>query len=359
MVSGIGGQRAGEAELPGRRGGSARLHSLTMPGTYTIELAADAATSAALRPRGGARPRWRAADQRAQLRRERARRPEYIPSALRSAPGPSERRACHDLRRRRRSTPKGGFKGELTPSLGRRSTPAGGWWDAGDYLKFVQTTSYTVALQLAGVRDFPRRMGAAAGLSDFTNEARFGVEWLLQMWNDRTRRSTTRWDRPGKASRSATTTSGVCRRPTTPTAARPRVTVHPPTARVPRRSARRTRQPQPRRPRRGRVRALLPGVRAHACRTRRALSAGRRAHLRTAEHRPQGKLLTNDPVRLLPGDRMARRPQLGATELRSRCAPRPARRAAARRSRLLPAKRRRSGRAPTSPAAAEGTPEPL
>jgi endoglucanase len=30
-------------------------------------------------------------------------------------------------------------------------------------------------------------MGAAAGSSNFVREARFGVEWLLRMWNDRTR----------------------------------------------------------------------------------------------------------------------------------------------------------------------------
>jgi hypothetical protein len=51
----------------------------------------------------------------------------------------------------------------------------------------VQTTSYAVDLQLIGVRDFPAQMGAAAGASDFTEEARFGVEWLLRMWNDKTR----------------------------------------------------------------------------------------------------------------------------------------------------------------------------
>lgn len=59
----------------------------------------------------------------------------------------------------------------------------GGWWDAGDYLKFVQTHSYTVALMLIGVRDFPKQMGSAAGSADFTNEAKFGLDWLLKMWD--------------------------------------------------------------------------------------------------------------------------------------------------------------------------------
>ncbi len=38
----------------------------------------------------------------------------------------------------------------------------GGWWDAGDYMKYVETISYTVALQEIGVRDFPRQMGNEA-----------------------------------------------------------------------------------------------------------------------------------------------------------------------------------------------------
>src|SRR5579864_4788499 len=63
---------------------------------------------------------------------------------------------------------------------------SGGWWDAGDYLKFVQTHSYTVALMLIGIRDFPKQMGVEAGSSDFTNEAKFGLDWLLKMWDANT-----------------------------------------------------------------------------------------------------------------------------------------------------------------------------
>jgi endoglucanase len=111
--------------------------------------------------------------------------PEYIPSPLRSAPA-----HLNDEDAMTYLTPKvnaaGEFKGELT-SLGETIDAAGGWWDAGDYLKFVQTTSYAVALQLVGVRDFPATMGSAAAKANFSEEARFGVEWLLRMWNDDTR----------------------------------------------------------------------------------------------------------------------------------------------------------------------------
>jgi len=72
-------------------------------------------------------------------------------------------------------------------ATGKTIDASGGWWDAGDYLKFVQTHSYVVALMLVGVRDFPREMGAQAGASNFTNEAKFGLRWLQKMWDDDTR----------------------------------------------------------------------------------------------------------------------------------------------------------------------------
>jgi len=77
----------------------------------------------------------------------------------------------------------GRFSGTLTPT-GAVIDASGGWWDAGDYLKFVQTHSYTVAVLLIGVRDFPNQMGAGSSTSNFTAEARFGLDWLQKMWDD-------------------------------------------------------------------------------------------------------------------------------------------------------------------------------
>src|SRR5262252_8472180 len=108
--------------------------------------------------------------------------PDFIPNALRTAPGHlNDQSAMTYLTPH--TTSSGRFKGDLTP-LGVRINAAGGWWDAGDYLKFVQTTSYTVDLLLAGARDFPGQMGPGSPASNFTAEAKFGAQWLLRMWDD-------------------------------------------------------------------------------------------------------------------------------------------------------------------------------
>jgi endoglucanase len=81
--------------------------------------------------------------------------------------------------------PNDNILADLRP-VGGAIDASGGWWDAGDYLKFVETHSYTVALMLIGVRDFPQQMGAAGGASNFTSEAKFGLDWLQKMWDDDT-----------------------------------------------------------------------------------------------------------------------------------------------------------------------------
>ena len=137
----------------------------------------------------------------------------FIPNALRNQPG-----HLRDANARVYQTPAlddNDFINEVPPlpPLLPANLPAidasGGWWDAGDYTKYVQTISYTDALMQIGVRDFPNQMGAQAPLhppappasvsyagnsgpgapqsSDFTDEARFAVNWLLRMWDDKTR----------------------------------------------------------------------------------------------------------------------------------------------------------------------------
>jgi endoglucanase len=137
----------------------------------------------------------------------------FIPNALRTAPG-----HLKDANAQVFLTPpfdSNDFIDSVPPALPlasanlRNIDASGGWWDAGDYEKYVETTSYTVALMQIGIRDFPNQMGAYAPVnppappasisfagksgagapvsSDFTNEAKFGINWLLKMWDDKTK----------------------------------------------------------------------------------------------------------------------------------------------------------------------------
>src|SRR5262249_51218396 len=105
--------------------------------------------------------------------------PNFIPNALRTAPG-----HVNDTSAMTYVTPNanssGHFSGDLQ-ATGTRIDASGGWWDAGDYIKGVETLGYATALLLHGVRDFPTQMGG------YSAEARFGTDWLLQMWDDSTR----------------------------------------------------------------------------------------------------------------------------------------------------------------------------
>jgi endoglucanase len=112
--------------------------------------------------------------------------PNFIPSPLRTAPGHLNDSSALTYR-----TPPVDSNGNFTGSLARYATGVrinalGGWFDAGDYLHFVETTSYTEAVLLQGIVSFPGQMGAGSS-TDFTGEARFGLDFLQRMWNERTR----------------------------------------------------------------------------------------------------------------------------------------------------------------------------
>ncbi len=55
---------------------------------------------------------------------------------------------------------------------------SGGWFDAGDFIKFTHTTAYSVGLMYAAMRE----LGAGAPTS-LRDEARFGQDWLEQAWD--------------------------------------------------------------------------------------------------------------------------------------------------------------------------------
>jgi endoglucanase len=69
--------------------------------------------------------------------------------------------------------------GGLT-SIGGPIDVSGGWFDAGDYIKLVETTSYVEGMMLTAMRDYPNLLSANV---DFRAESRFGLDWLLKMWD--------------------------------------------------------------------------------------------------------------------------------------------------------------------------------
>ena len=92
--------------------------------------------------------------------------PNFISNALRTEPG-----HLKDKNARVYETPpldSNDFIDNLPPAppLVPAQLPnidaSGGWWDAGDYEKYVETVSYTAALMQIGIRDFPNQMGANA-----------------------------------------------------------------------------------------------------------------------------------------------------------------------------------------------------
>jgi len=161
------------------------FNSVTTPGTYTIVTSGPIAGSSPGFPIDTAANVYSGAVSNALSFYQNERDgPNYIPSALRTAPG-----HLNDASAMTYLTPSmnssGRFSGDLTP-LGVKIDASGGWWDAGDYLKFVETISYTVDMMQLGVRDFPNQLGTGSTTANFTAEAKFGLDWLQHMWDDST-----------------------------------------------------------------------------------------------------------------------------------------------------------------------------
>jgi len=70
------------------------------------------------------------------------------------------------------------------PRDGERIDGSGGWHDAGDYMKFVETTSYVTAMMLFAYdhhqEKFPTRVSQGA-MPELLTYAKIGLDWLLKM----------------------------------------------------------------------------------------------------------------------------------------------------------------------------------
>ncbi|HEY7890630.1 MAG TPA: glycoside hydrolase family 9 protein [Solirubrobacteraceae bacterium] len=107
--------------------------------------------------------------------------PEPIPGALGREPAHlnDASAAVYRTPRFRGTALAGGLR-----ASGTRVNASGGWFDAGDYLKFVETASFVDVTLLYTAREDP---GALTDLPALLAEARHGTDWLLRMW-DQSRR---------------------------------------------------------------------------------------------------------------------------------------------------------------------------
>ncbi|WHM40728.1 glycoside hydrolase family 9 protein [Streptomyces sp. BPTC-684] len=155
------------------------LTALTTPGTYRLKLTGTAT---------GTSPRFKVAPAGELMRGLAAENVRFFQAQRDGAdvvPGVLDRKPSHlaDRAATVYATPRYDDEGtELTEPLRRVAGPvdvSGGWFDAGDFLKFTHTASYSTAQLLLAQRSF----GDVPGLDA---EARHGLAWLDRMWDGRT-----------------------------------------------------------------------------------------------------------------------------------------------------------------------------
>ena len=156
----------------------ADLSALNTPGTYRIVLTGTAA---------GRSPAFRIADARelmTPLVRDNVRFLQAQRDGADVLPGALQHGPSHLADRDATVYADPEYDEEGTELLDERLTPtgdrvdvSGGWFDAGDFLKFTGTTSYSVAELLLAQRDLP-------GMKELSAEASHGLAWLDRMWDE-------------------------------------------------------------------------------------------------------------------------------------------------------------------------------
>ncbi len=71
------------------------------------------------------------------------------------------------------------------PAAGALLDAAGGWHDAGDYLKFLINTGFSTVVLLSAYEQNPSAFadGDKNGTPDILDEARIGVDWIRKLWD--------------------------------------------------------------------------------------------------------------------------------------------------------------------------------
>jgi hypothetical protein len=154
------------------------MSALTRPGTYRIRVeGAVTAQSPPFRVGSGAAlfdPLVANALTYFQAHRDGA---DQLPGPWRRAPAHLADRAATVYR-----PPSYDNDGRMTEAMTSAAGPVdveGGWYDAGDFLKFTHTTAYALIAMLLVQRDGPAPAGLAA-------ETRHGLDWLDKMWDEDT-----------------------------------------------------------------------------------------------------------------------------------------------------------------------------
>ncbi|MFJ8389960.1 glycoside hydrolase family 9 protein [Streptomyces sp. NPDC094438] len=155
------------------------LSALTRPGTYRVQLSGSAtATSPRFKVAPAGELMKGLAEDNVRFFQAQRDGADIVPGALDRKPSHLTDRAATVY-----AAPHYNKDGtELKEPLRKIGGPvdvSGGWFDAGDFLKFTHTAAYSTAQLLLAQRSLPDTPGLAA-------EARHGVSWLDKMWDGRT-----------------------------------------------------------------------------------------------------------------------------------------------------------------------------